>query len=320
MIRKTLILMGSIALAAVMTVTACTTGTTTAIETESRKALKEEITTAPHQVNVGSLWDSELFDEERFMMNIRLNQAERREAKRLSRSFTVHMQKSELLMHYLLSELKKRNLPIELAAVPLLESGFNPRAVSPAGAQGLWQFTRPTGKTLGLQRSRGYDDFYDIIKSTDASLRFLEHLYNEFGSWDIALVAYNQGEYGIKKAVSRVRGRGAKYVSVKNLPISGHARQYLRHFRIYAELIRNPKDYGAKLPEIKNRPAFKSINVAGKISSMREVANITGANIKDLKHLNAGYTSDRISNARHQVLLVPIENAHALESAIGIAK
>ena len=119
------------------------------------------------------------------------------------------MKSSTLFMHYLLSELKKRNLPLELAALPLLESGFNPRAKSHAGAHGPWQFIRSTGKTYGLERSSNYDEFYDFIESTDASLKFLQHLYNACNkNWYLAIAAYNQGEFAVKKAISRAKKSG----------------------------------------------------------------------------------------------------------------
>ena len=263
-----------------------------------------------------SLWDSELFSEARFMMNIRPSTAERKTARQLARSFTQHMQKSELYMHYLLTQLKERGLPLELAAVPLVESGFNPRAVSHAGAHGVWQFTRQTGGSYGLQRGNGYDDFYDFIKSTAASLSYLEHLHRQFGDWDLALVAYNQGEFGIKRAIAAAKARGVTDISVRTIALSSVARGYLRHVRAYAELLRNPEAYGARRPEIKNRPAFKRIDVGGKVHSMKEVAMLSGADIRDLKHLNAGFLTDNISATRQQELLVPVEHATALERAI----
>ena len=263
-----------------------------------------------------SLWDSELFSESRFMMGIRPSAAERKTARELARSFTRHMQKSELYMHYLLTQLKERGLPLELAAVPLVESGFNPRAVSHAGAHGVWQFTRQTGGSYGLQRGHGYDDFYDFIKSTAASLSYLEHLHRQFGDWDLALVAYNQGEFGIKRAIAAARARGVTDISVRTIALSSVARGYLRHVRAYAELLRNPGAYGASRPEIKNRPAFKRIDIGGKLHSMKEVATLSGADIRDLKHLNAGFLTDNISTTRQRELLVPVEHATALERAM----
>lgn len=264
-----------------------------------------------------SLWDSDLFDDSRFMLDIKLTATEKKDAAKLSRSFTAHMQKSELFMYHLLTQLDERELPLELAAIPLVESGFNPRAVSNAGAHGVWQFTRQTGKSYGLKRTSNYDDFYDFIKSTDASLRYLEHLYDEFKDWDLAVVAYNQGEFGIKKLIKNAKTRGITTPKAVDLKLSATAKQYLRYFHVYATILKDPEKYGAKLPQIANKPAFKKVEIADNLKSMKQVANLSGTSIATLKQLNAGFLSDSLKSTHHDHILVPVENAQKLEEAIG---
>lgn len=335
MIKNTLLIVSTVIAGGLIFGSACTSHGTPANLTaaSSQSELIDQITLALNaapimgeinktpQEEPGSLWNSELFNADRFKLDLKLTDRERREAKSLVSSFESHMEASSLFMYHLLSELKERNLPLELAALPLVESGFNPRAKSHAGAHGPWQFIRSTGKSLGLTRTANYDEFYDFIESTDASLRYLEHLYKECGrNWDLAAAAYNQGEFAVKKAIRAAKARGVadKDLNMDTVHLSAGANSYVRRFHAYAELLRNPQDFGAKRPEIENRPAFKRVQIAGRISSMQQAAKLSGANLSVLKHLNAGYLSDSLKSDKQRGLLVPTENAKRLERAIGI--
>jgi membrane-bound lytic murein transglycosylase D len=103
------------------------------------------------------------------------------------------------LMPRIVSILRRHNLPVELAALPMVESAFNPAARSRRGAAGLWQFIRSTGrKYLIITRKR--DDRHDPVRSTEAAARLLKDNYEALGSWPLAVVAYNHGKAGIQNA------------------------------------------------------------------------------------------------------------------------
>ena len=322
MIRKTLLILGSLVLSAMVAVSACSSSVNATAS--DQKNLENQLSAAVQRDKImraenSSLWNSELFNDSLFTLNIKLTAAERKEAHRLARSFEDHMENSSLFMYHLLSELKARNMPIELAALPLVESGFNPRARSGAGAHGPWQFIRSTGKALGLERTKNYDEFYDFIASTDASLRFLDHLYQECDhNWDLAIAAYNQGEYSIKQAIKRAKEAGVAEINLNTVKLSAGAKAYVRRFHAYADILKNPQKYGVDRPEIKNRPAFKRVQIAGRLNSMKQASKLSGAKLSTLKHLNAGYLSDSLQSNKPRGLLVPIENARRLEKAIGI--
>ncbi len=113
------------------------------------------------------------------------------------------MQRARGLLPRILSILRRHNVPEELAALPLVESAFNPQARSKAGAVGLWQFVASTGKRY-LTINRGRDDRRDPIRATEAAARLLRHNYETLGSWPLALMAYHHGMEGVLAARATV--------------------------------------------------------------------------------------------------------------------
>lgn len=286
-------------------------------KTENQNKISNQVEQTRAKIVYGSLWDSDLFAQERFLLNIKLTEKEKVLAKQLAKSFESHMKDSTLIMHFLLTELKERNLPIELAALPLVESGFDPRAKSRAGAKGPWQFMRKTGNHLGLETTSNYDEFYDFIDSTKASLTFLEHLYNELNqNWDLAIAAYNQGEFAVKKAIRRAKKAGVKDINLNTVKLSRYAYVYVSKFRCYSDILKNPQNYRVKRPTIEDRVAFKSVSIAGRINSMEQAAKLSGVDVKLLKHLNAGFLSDSLVTSKNKELLIPVDHVDQFEKAL----
>ena len=118
------------------------------------------------------------------------------------------MQRSSNYLFYIIEEVEARNMPSELALLPFVESAFNPKAVSPAKASGMWQFMPATGKDFNLTQNLFRDERRDIIHSTRAALDYLQRLYGLFGDWQLALAAYNWGEGAVAKAIKRNQAAG----------------------------------------------------------------------------------------------------------------
>lgn len=113
------------------------------------------------------------------------------------------LRRAEGLLPRIVPILRRHDVPVELAALPLVESTFNPRARSKAGAAGLWQFIRSTGKQYSLV-TRKRDHRRDPVRATEAAAKLLRNNYEALGSWPLAIVAYNHGHAGIRAASAAV--------------------------------------------------------------------------------------------------------------------
>jgi membrane-bound lytic murein transglycosylase D len=99
------------------------------------------------------------------------------------------------------------DIPLEMKYLAVVESALNPKAKSPVGATGIWQFMYPTGKMMNLEVSSYVDERMDPVKSTEAAAKYLKQLYGIFGDWDLALAAYNSGPGNVNKAIRRSGGK-----------------------------------------------------------------------------------------------------------------
>jgi len=134
--------------------------------------------------------------------------------------------------------IEESGLPIELAYLPIIESAFNPYAVSRSGAAGLWQFIPSTARRYGLRVDESVDERFDVVKSTYAAVRYLKDLYDMFGSWELALAAYNCGENCVK---SRTAGVDF-WITKDRLP--EETRNYVPAFFAVLLILRDPVKYG----------------------------------------------------------------------------
>jgi len=155
-------------------------------------------TMGPEAVDVFRLWGCPCSPEalQRLAVNIRVQQG-------LRQKVQEGLRRAGKLMPQILDILRKHEVPDELAALPLVESTYNPEARSKAGAVGMWQFITPTGKQY-LTISRKRDDRRDPIRSTEAAAHLLKHNYQSLGSWPLAIIAYNHGQEGILTAKAAV--------------------------------------------------------------------------------------------------------------------
>jgi len=196
------------------------------------------------------------------------------------RNFAVVLKRSGKYLPEMKEMLRSEGVPQEIAYLPIIESGFNPRAVSKKNAVGLWQFIRPTGLKYGLKINYWVDERMHAEKSTLAAARYLRKLYEEFGSWELALAAYNCGERRVAKAIRRTGSTDFWTVS-RRLP--RETRNYVPKFNAALIIAKNPEKYGFKITETGRD--YEAVSVPPR-KSIAEIANLLDMGYKEISRYN----------------------------------
>ena len=220
---------------------------------------------------------------------------------------------SRYLFH-VVQELEKRNMPTELALLPFIESAFNPQALSPAQAAGMWQFIPSTGRDFNLKQSTFKDDRRDILASTDAALTYLQKLYDMFGDWQLALAAYNWGEGSVQRAVNRNRAAGlpTDFNSLSpHMPVE--TRNYVPKLQAVKNIIANPGQFGLTLPKVDNQPYFVTIGKTRDID-IKVAAQLAELSVDEFKALNPQFNKPLIAGSSNTQILLPQSNAEKFKT------
>lgn len=218
--------------------------------------------------------------------------------------------KSEPYIYHILTEIRKRGLPGELALIPIIESAFDPFAYSGAGAAGLWQIMPETAKDLGLKRDWWFDGRRSIRPSTDAALNYLQYLRKFFdGNWVLAIAAYDAGEGTISRII-KARGASRGTANFWQLPVPRETKAYIPRLLALSEIIKNPKRYKIDLPSIPYLPYFAEVRVENQID-LNHAAKLAGISYSELIKLNPGFNRWATDpNQSHHKILIPKEKLH----------
>lgn len=261
-----------------------------------------------------SLWAYAVYDMEFTTPNHISNSIEAKNLIHNQKSLTRRLTDGHLFLYYIINELKVRNMPLELAVIPIIESSFNPHAVSSAGARGIWQFTSGTARNFNLYHDYSYDMRRDVIASTDAALNYFEYLYNLFGDWNLAIASYNLGEGTVMKAVNRNKALG-KSTDLWSLNIP---HSYVERLYLYTDALRNAHEVDYKFPDMPYRQVFKKVALNGK--SLNDISNETGVSTDRLLRLNPGFNTTSSSTSLTRFVLVPINNQDILANYVNSSR
>ena len=210
--------------------------------------------------------------------------------------------RSQPYLHYVATEVERRNMPGEIALLPYIESAFVIKAKSPVGASGLWQFMPATGKQYGLEQNNVYDGRHDVYASTDAALNYLEYLYGLFGDWSLALAAYNWGEGNVARAVKRTESQGL-LPTYENLKMPQETRNYAPKLLAWRNIVSNPAAFGINIPKIEDDEYFEALNVTTPIDTA-QAARLAGISQEEFNRLNPGFNLPVfIPTAKRKMLL-----------------
>ena len=186
---------------------------------------------------------------------------------------------------YIVAELKKAGLPVELSWLPLIESGFKVAALSKARALGLWQFIPSTGYKFGLKRDKYIDERIDPVKATQAAIRYLKELHQIFGDWTTVLAAYNCGEGQVLRVI---RSQNVNYLDnfwdlYERLPME--TARYVPRFMATLHIVKNPERYGLDPTSFSKPLAYEIVTISKQVH-LKNIAKHIGINEKTLRELN----------------------------------
>lgn len=218
-------------------------------------------------------------------------------------------------LHYIVTEVETRGLPMELALLPIIESAFQPYAYSRARATGLWQFMAATGGRFGLKQDWWYDGRRDVVAATQAALDYLTYLNDMFGGdWLLAIAAYNTGEGNVSRAVKRNRAAG-KRTDFWNLKLPAETRAYVPRLLAMTRIVADPDLYGLAIEGIPDAPYFERVETGGQIS-IEVAAELAGITTEEMYDLNPAYHRWATDPTGPHFLLVPVESAEAFRQSL----
>ena len=259
----------------------------------------------------GSLWASLKKDFRMGEVNSEL--VRRHESKFAANGayFDRTITRSKPYMYHIATEVKKRNMPAEIALLPFIESAFVTKAKSHVGASGLWQFMPATGRHFGLEKTPLYDGRHDVYAATDAALNYLQYLHGLFNDWSLALAAYNWGEGNVGRAVNRARAQGLE-PTYENLRMPNETRNYVPKLLAVRNIVASPQTFGMNISEITNQPYFQTVSIDKPIdnSTIARLANISES---ELLTLNPAFNAPVFIPKNNRKLLLPVSAVSAFE-------
>jgi membrane-bound lytic murein transglycosylase D len=224
-------------------------------------------------------------------------------------------ERAEPYLYFILNELEAKNIPGELALLPVIESAFRPEAQSPAQASGLWQFIPPTGRLYGLKQNSWYDGRRDVVASTHAATTFLKELSENFNNdWLLALASYNAGKGNIKNAIDRNNYRGQP-TDFWSLDLNGETSAYVPRLLAIARIFANPEKYNVNLHHIPNEPFFELVDIKSQLD-LGKAAEMAETPIDAFFKLNPGFNRWSTDPEGPHHLLIPVDKAGSFKEKL----
>ena len=226
--------------------------------------------------------------------------------------FSKYLNDSYYFIYFVINELEKANLPIELALLPYIESNYDPFSISSSGAVGIWQFMPRTGRLYELEKTWWSEDRHDPFRSTIAAIGYLEYLYKRFdGDIYLTLAAYNAGPTLLDRRINKNKRRGID-VDFWSLDLPNQTKDYVPKYIALKELVFNSDKYGIRLPYIPNEAVVKKVVIPGQVEILT-FSEYVGIKPELVYKLNAGYTKWASAPKDESVFYIPGEKYYLFE-------
>lgn len=231
-------------------------------------------------------------------------------------NFLYHVtDKARPYLYYVYHQVAERDMPAEIALLPILESGYDPFAYSGAGAAGLWQLMPGTASGYGIKQNWWYDGRRDIIASTRSALDYLSYLNTVFhGDWLLSIAAYDAGEGTVLNAI-HWNAKHHRPTDFWDLNLPKETQSYVPRLLAIADIISHYGDDHDALPQINNTPYFETVILKTQIS-LAKAATLAGLSLDDIYHLNPGYNRWATDPNGPYRLLLPIDSVDKFAAAL----
>ncbi len=228
--------------------------------------------------------------------------------------------RAEPFLYYIVQELEKNDMPVELALLPIVESAFDPFAYSHGRASGMWQFVPGTGKRFGMKQNWWYDGRRDVIASTQGAIAYLKYLNKYFkGDWLLALAAYNSGEGRVRRAMKK-NARKNKPTDFWSLDLPRETRAYVPKLLALADIIKRPEDFNIKLYEIENKAVIEQVDIGSQLD-LAKAAKLAELSLSELQRLNPGFNRwSTDPDGPHRLLIPSHKKAGFIEGLNKLSK
>jgi membrane-bound lytic murein transglycosylase D len=213
------------------------------------------------------------------------------------------IERTSRFLFFVVEQVEKRDMPLEIALLPMIESAYNPAAYSRAHASGMWQFIPSTGRDYGLRQSWWYDGRRDVIDATEAALDYLQKLYGLFGDWQLALAAYNCGEGTVSRAIERNRDRGLP-TDYQSLSLPAETREYVPKLIAVKNIVSDPARYGLEIADIENEQYFDVVTLKRHMD-VKLAADLAEIPLDEFMLLNPGHTKPVIRAGEAEQIVLP---------------
>ena len=223
------------------------------------------------------------------------------------------IERSRPYLFFIVEEIERRGMPMEIALLPMVESAYNPLARSPAKAVGLWQFIPATGKDFLLKQNWWRDQRRDIIASTRSALDYLQYIYELHGDWHLALASYNCGEGAVTRAVKKNIKEGLP-TDFKHLELPDETRNYVPRLQALKNIFNNPELLAKlKLPAIPNE-AYFTTQIVDHDLDLNLAARFAGMSLKKFFALNASHR--RLIIRAGNSIVLPTDLLHRFQEGL----
>jgi membrane-bound lytic murein transglycosylase D len=257
-----------------------------------------------HLTGLGPEWDLPNMDHPRVDHWIEMFQTN----ERMNKRYQGFLDRGGAWVPYMKERLEARGMPLDLIYLSMVESGFNADAVSSAGAAGLWQFLRSTGAEYGLTVDRAVDERRDPVRATEAGLDYLERLHNRFGSWYLAMAAYNGGQGRVARIMRQSLGREKAtsdrdyYRILSRLP--RETQDYVPLIIAAGRIAKDPEAYGFR-PMVPAPTTWEAVTFAP-ATELTEIARNYGTSVEAIRALNPHLLLARTPNNRDYEVRLPV--------------